>query len=45
MIAKGISKPVFNGDLVYKFKSKEEGKDQGLIQSSTTHDPGHHMGK
>ena len=26
-------------------KSKTEGKDQGLIQSSTTPDPGYHMGK
>ena len=26
-------------------KSKEEGKDQESIQSSTTPDPGHHMGK
>ena len=25
--------------------SKEEGKDQESIQSSTTPDPGHHMGK
>ena len=27
------------------YKSKEEGKDQESIQSSTTPDPGHHMGK
>ena len=27
------------------FKSKEEGKDQKSIQSSTTPDPEHHMGK
>ena len=26
-------------------QSKEEGKDKGLIQSNTTHDPGHHIGK
>ena len=26
-------------------KSKEVGKDQESIQSSTTPDPGHHMGK
>ena len=26
-------------------KSKEEGKDQELIQLSTTPDPGHHMRK
>ena len=26
-------------------KSKEEGKDQESIQSSTIFDPGHHMGK
>ena len=26
-------------------KGKEEGKDQELIQSSTTLDPGHHTGK
>ena len=26
-------------------KSKDEGKDQELIQSSTTHYPGHHIGK
>ena len=25
--------------------SKEEGKDQELMQSSTKPDPGHHMGK
>ena len=39
----GISELVFNGDLVYKLKdllkSKEEGKNQESIQSSTTHDP------
>ena len=27
------------------FHSKEEGKDQESIQSSTTPDPRHHMGK
>ena len=27
------------------FQSKEEGKDQESIQSITTPDPGHHMGK
>ena len=27
------------------FLSKSEGKDQISIQSSTTPDPGHHMGK
>ena len=27
------------------YKSKKEAKDQKLIQSSTTPDPGHHMGK
>ena len=27
------------------FKNKEEGRDQESIQSSTTPDPGHHMGK
>ena len=27
------------------FQNKEEGKDQESIQSSTTPDPGHHMGK
>ena len=27
------------------FKSKEDGKDQELIQSSTKHDPRHRMGK
>ena len=26
-------------------KSKKEGKDQEWIQSSTTPDPGYHMGK
>ena len=26
-------------------ESKEEGNDQESIQSSTTPDPGHHMGK
>ena len=26
-------------------KRKEEGKDQESIQSNTTPDPGHHMGK
>ena len=26
-------------------QSKEEGKDQVFIQSKTTPDPGHHMGK
>ena len=29
----------------HRIESKEEGKDQELIQSSTTPDPGHHMGK
>ena len=27
------------------YKSKKEGKDQRLIQSSTTPDPGHHLRK
>ena len=26
-------------------QSKEEGKDQESLQSNTTSDPGHHMGK
>ena len=26
-------------------ESKKEGKDEKLIQSSTTPDPGHHIGK
>ena len=30
---------------MHKVKSKEEGKDQESIQSNTTSDPGHHMGK
>ena len=30
---------------MHKVKSKEEGKDQESIQSNTTPDPGHHMGK
>ena len=29
----------------YRFKSREEGKDQESIQSSTTPDPGYHMGE
>ena len=29
----------------YPDRSKEEGKYQEFIQSSTTTDPGHHMGK
>ena len=28
-----------------RIKSKEEGKDQESIQSSTITDPGHHIGK
>ena len=31
--------------LLVDIQSKEEGKDQESIQSSTTPDPGHHMGK
>ena len=31
--------------LWYSKESKREGKDQELIQSSTTPDPGYHMGK
>ena len=27
------------------YQSKEEGKDQEYIQSNTTPDPGHYMGK
>ena len=30
---------------IFHSKSKEEGKDQETIQSSTTPDPGYHMGK
>ena len=30
---------------LHLYKSKKEGKDQELIQSSTTPDPGHHKGK
>ena len=30
---------------LYDHLSKNEGKDQELIQSSTTPDPGHHIGK
>ena len=29
----------------HRLQSKEEGKDQESIQSSTTPDPGHHMRK
>ena len=32
-------------EVVLYFKSKEEGKDQESIQSNSTPDPGHHMGK
>ena len=41
----------FYGDSIMKLwifaniQRKEEGKDQESIQSSTTPDPGHHMGK
>ena len=34
-----------NGEKNWHNKSKEEGKDQEWIQSSTTPCPGHHMGK
>ena len=32
-----------NSNTDYDDRSKEEGKDQESIQSSTTPDPGHHM--
>ena len=32
-------------DLKFMFWSKKDGKDQEMIQSSTTPDPGYHMGK
>ena len=35
----------FCDDVVHKLESKKEGKDQEIIQSSTTTDPGYHMGK
>ena len=35
-----VNKPVSFG-----YQSEEEGKDQESIQSNTTPDPGHHMGK
>ena len=31
--------------IIYRIKSKKDGKDQETIQSSTTPDPGYHMGK
>ena len=36
---------VFCDDVVHKLESKKGGKDQETIQSSTTPDPGYHMGK
>ena len=36
------TKQIGHGSLI---KSKKDGKDQETIQSSTTHDPGYHMGK
>ena len=36
---------VRNSDISQGPQSKKGGKDQGSIQSSTTHDPGYHMGK
>ena len=30
---------------IFSFESKKGGKDQELIQSSTTPDPGYHTGK
>ena len=31
--------------ILVRYKSKKDGKDQEMIQSSTTPDPGYHMGK
>ena len=39
------SKKAYDIQLYPREESKEEGKDQESIQSSTTPDPGHHMGK
>ena len=36
---------VFSDDVVLKLENKKDDKDQETIQSSTTPDPGNHMGK
>ena len=48
-------KPFFKGgnvsclviffSIFFSYKSKKDGKDQETIQSSTTNEPGYHMGK
>ena len=37
--------PSFGNDTLYKEQRLEEGKDKESIQSRTTPDPSHHMGK